>query len=117
MNRNDARQGITPSRRRASRPVVRRALAPRPVDLASAAFAVAGLCFVLYPAIRLFSDENSMQGARAYASASWIVAHSLGIAAFILLALGVFGVSSRLLASLVAGRAVVATTLSWVGSA
>lgn len=63
------------------------------VRAASAAgLAVAGLLFVLYPAIRPFSDEKSLQGAAAFGSGAWIVAHSLAIVGFVLLVLAMFGV-------------------------
>ena len=38
------------------------------VRLTSACFTVAGLLFVLYPAIRPFSDEKSLQGTAAFGS-------------------------------------------------
>jgi len=53
--------------------------------------ALAGVLFVLYPAIRPFSDETSLQGAQAFASAAWIVAHTLAMAGFILVTLGLIG--------------------------
>jgi hypothetical protein len=53
---------------------------------------LAGVCFALYPALRPFSDEKSLDGARAFASTRWLLARSLGIAAFILLAVGLFAV-------------------------
>ena len=58
---------------------------------AAGALIVAGVCFALYPAIRPFTGETSLRGARAFASSSWLVAHSLAIAGFILLALGLSG--------------------------
>jgi len=67
------------------------------VRLTSACFTVAGLLFVLYPAIRRpFSDEKSLQGTAAFGSTAWIVAHSLAIIAFIMLGLGLFGLYLRL---------------------
>ncbi len=80
------------------------------------ALALSGLFFVLYPAIRPFSSEVGTDGARAFASPSWIVAHSLGILGFILLALGSFGLYLRLHASAVADRMVKAVVLMIVGA-
>jgi hypothetical protein len=40
---------------------------------------LAGILFVLYSALRPFSDEMSLQGARAFASSQWVVAHVLAI--------------------------------------
>lgn len=66
------------------------------IRLGSGALAVAGILFVLYPAIRPFSDETSLQGAAAFASTAWIVAHMLAIGGFILLMLGLLGLHSAL---------------------
>lgn len=56
--------------------------------LGAIALAVAGVCFALYPAIRPFSDETSLQGAAAFASDAWIVAHVLAMFGFVLVTLG-----------------------------
>ena len=80
-----------------------------------AAFALAGLSFVLYPAIRPFSSEVGMDGARAFSSPSWVVAHSLGIAAFVLVALGALGVPLRLRETASAERTTVAMSMMWIG--
>ncbi|MGD2058616.1 MAG: hypothetical protein PVF85_05490 [Anaerolineales bacterium] len=56
--------------------------------LSAAAFTIAGVFFVLYPAIRPFSDEVSLEGAAAFASNNWIVAHMLAMVAFTLLLFG-----------------------------
>ena len=60
------------------------------------ALLLSGLCFVAYPALRPFSDEKSLAGVHAFASARWTVAHSLGIFAFILLGVGLVGVYEAL---------------------
>ncbi len=79
------------------------------------AFALAGIGFVLYPALRPFSDEVSMDGARAFASGSWVVAHGLAIVAFVLLAVGLYGLSVSAADTVMAGRARWAVVVSWVG--
>lgn len=81
----------------------------------AAAFALSGLFFLLYPAIRPFSSEVGLDGARAFGSASWVVAHSLGIGAFILLGLGSLGLYLRLQATAVGGRMLAALTMIWIG--
>jgi hypothetical protein len=48
------------------------------VRLGALALAVSGILFVLYPAIRPFSDEVTLQGAEAFASPQWILAHVRG---------------------------------------
>jgi hypothetical protein len=79
------------------------------------AFALAGLFFVLYPAIRPFSGEVGLDGARAFASSRWIVAHSLGILGFILLGLGTLGLYLRFEESPLAKRMLTALALVWLG--
>lgn len=64
--------------------------------LLAGALAVAGILFVLYPIIRPFSDEITFQGATAFASTAWVVAHMLAMAGFILLMLGLLGVRQAL---------------------
>ena len=54
------------------------------VRLGAGALAIAGALFVVYPALRPFSDETSLQGAAAFASTAWIVAHMLAMVGFIL---------------------------------
>lgn len=71
-------------------------LSARGAQFTALTFAVAGLLFLLYPAIRPFSDEASLAGAEAFASNAWLVAHSLAMVAFILLVLGLFGLWLRL---------------------
>ena len=78
---------------------------------ASSCFALAGLFFVLYPAIRPFSSETGLPGATAFGSTAWIVAHSLAIVAFILLVLGLLGVFLLLKEPLM----LVALVISWIG--
>jgi hypothetical protein len=58
--------------------------------------AIAGVLFVFYPAIRPFSDEASLQGAAAFATTAWILAHMLAMVGFTLLMLGLLGLHSSL---------------------
>jgi hypothetical protein len=64
---------------------------PARAPLSAGALAVAGIFFVLYPALRPFSDEVSLQGAAAFASAQWLAAHMLAMVAFTLLPPGLLG--------------------------
>jgi hypothetical protein len=64
--------------------------------LLAGALAVAGILFVLYPIVRPFSDEISFQGAAAFASTAWVLAHTLAMAGFIFLMLGLLGVHRAL---------------------
>lgn len=79
------------------------------------ALTIAGILFVLYPAIRPFSDETSLQGAAAFASTSWLVAHTVAMAAFLLLTLGLLGLHLHLQDTPAARRSLRALIVSWVG--
>ena len=85
------------------------------VRLTSLAFVLAGLLFVIYPLVRPFSSEAGLQGAAAFGSDAWIVAHSFAIVAFVLLTLGLFGIYLRLQSTAVEGLALIGLVLSWIG--
>lgn len=61
------------------------------IRLGATALAAAGVLFVLYPAIRPFSDETSLQGAAAFGSTAWLVAHMVAMVGFTLLGIGLLG--------------------------
>ncbi|UOE94770.1 hypothetical protein [Alkalihalobacillus sp. LMS39] len=61
----------------------------RPIAVFS--LCLSGILFFLYPALRPFSDEATLQGAAAFASNAWMLSHVLGIIAFLLLPLGLLG--------------------------
>jgi hypothetical protein len=72
--------------------------------------------FVLYPAIRPYSDETSLRGGAAFASTAWIVAHVLAMAGFVLVTLGLlalYGVLQDTPGERLAFLALVAT---WIGA-
>jgi hypothetical protein len=85
------------------------------IRLTSLALVVAGLLFVLYPALRPFSSEVGMEGAVAFGSTAWVVAHSFAIVAFVLLVLGMFGIYLVLQATSAARPALIGVVLSWLG--
>lgn len=64
--------------------------------LSASSLMMSGILFVLYPTIRPFSNETSLQGATAFASTDWLVAHILAIVAFTLLPLGLLGLHNSL---------------------
>lgn len=84
--------------------------------LTGLAFLVAGLLFVIYPAVRPFSDEASLQAAAAYGSTAWVVSHSFAIFGFILIVLGQFGLFLRLQQTAAETPALIALVLSWIGA-
>ncbi|MBU9711186.1 hypothetical protein [Evansella tamaricis] len=57
---------------------------------------IAGILFVIYPSLRPYSDEITMEGAIAFASTEWLISHILAIIAFTLLPLGLLGVHHSL---------------------
>lgn len=84
--------------------------------LTSLAFLVAGVLFLIYPALRPFSDETTLRAAAAFGSTAWVVSHSLAIAAFILIVLGLFGIFLRLQHTSSETPALIALVLSWIGA-
>jgi TM2 domain-containing membrane protein YozV len=86
------------------------------IRFGAAALVAAGVLFVLYPAIRPFSDEISMQGARAFASTAWVAAHVLAMGGFIALTLGLLGLHQLLWGTPVEGRSFRALVLGWAGA-
>ena len=88
---------------------------PPGISVFAACLALSGVCLLLYPVLRPFSSEVGAQGARAFASSSWVLAHLLAILGFVLLGLGMFGLYLCLQFTRPARRMVVALSLSWIG--
>lgn len=84
--------------------------------LAAIALAVAGILFVMYPALRPFSDESTLSGAAAFASVNWITAHVLAMLGFILLTFGQLGLYAFLRGTNVGNLAFLGFILSLFGS-
>jgi hypothetical protein len=85
------------------------------VRLGATALGLAGILFVLYPAIRPFSDETSLQGAAAFASTEWLVAHILGMLGFTLIGLGLLGLHITLRETRGERLAFGAVVVGWLG--
>ena len=85
------------------------------VRLGAMSLVLSGILFVLYPLLRPFSDEASLQGAAAFASTAWILAHLLAVVGFIFVALGLLGLSSTLQHTAARRLATVALVLTWIG--
>jgi hypothetical protein len=92
-------------------------VSPARTRLGALALAVAGLLFVLYPALRPWKDESTVAGAMgAMGSGGWVVSHLFAMIGFILVPLGLlalWNVISRTRAERLAFAAVVT---SWIGS-
>ena len=83
--------------------------------LTALAFAAAGILFVAYPALRPFSSETGLEGAQAFASTNWILAHSLAMAGFILLGMALLGVCEQLRGTKGERAARWGMVLGWIG--
>lgn len=63
------------------------------VRLGATAFAIAAVLFVLYPAVRPWRDEETVEGATAaMGSGAWVASHLFAMVGFILLPLGLLAV-------------------------
>ena len=79
----------------------------------AAALAVAAVLFVLYPAVRPWHDESTLDGARAsMSSGAWVAAHAFAMIGFVLVPVGLLALRD-LLGSSLATAALVST---WVGA-
>lgn len=87
----------------------------RRVEFAAGALCISGLLFVLYPALRPFSDEASFQGAAAFGSSNWILAHTFAMIGFVLLGLGFLGLHMALQETPAERLAFRALVVSWIG--
>jgi hypothetical protein len=117
-SRSSSRQATPESGRVAQSPTASR------VRLGAVSLVVAGILFVLYPAIRPFSDEafsrapsdeTSLQAATAFASPAWVLAHMLGMLGFTLIGLGLLGLYFALRETAVERLALRTVVVSWLG--
>lgn len=90
--------------------------APYRVRAAAVALAVAGILFVLYPAVRPYTDETTLDGARAFTSTAWVASHVMGMLGFIGLAIGLLGVHLAQQAARPGRRSFLALLLTWTGA-
>lgn len=86
------------------------------IRFAAFSLVLSGVSFVLFPVVRPFFDESSLQGAAEFASIRWVIAHVFGMAGFLLLSVGLFGVHILLRQTKLESRAFHAFLLSWVGT-
>jgi hypothetical protein len=77
---------------------------------------LSGVFLTLFPVIRPFFDESTLEGASQFASARWVIAHALGMGGFILLSLGLLGVYLLLRPTELEPRAFLALILCWIGT-
>jgi hypothetical protein len=77
--------------------------------------ALAGASFLLYPAVRPYGDETTLDGARGMASSAWIAAHLFAVAGFILLALSLQALYAVLRPTTGGPLAARALVVTWLG--
>src|SRR5688572_11375495 len=85
-----------------------RTTTPRSARTSAAAFVVAGLMFLLYPAVRPAGDD-----AEAFASSAWVSSHLFAMIGFILVPVGLFALLDIVGSTRLARSALVT---SWVGA-
>lgn len=96
--------------------VTRHRVTRQRVRAGAAALAVAGILFSLYPAIRPYTDEDSLAGAQAFASSAWVVSHVMGMLGFIGLAIGLVAVHYAQSHARDSGRSFWALLITWTGA-
>jgi vacuolar-type H+-ATPase subunit I/STV1 len=70
----------------------------------AAAFGAAGAFFLLYPVLRPYSDETTVDGLRIMGTSAWVAAHLLAVGGFLLVSLGLLALTrSRAAAVTMAG--------------
>ncbi|MFC9550585.1 hypothetical protein ACFTWF_07005 [Rhodococcus sp. NPDC056960] len=80
-----------------------------------ALFALAGVLFVVYPAVRPYAPNGAADGAAEFASPWWLVAHLSAVGGFIAFGLALVALGSILKRTPGARAAVAAVVASWVG--
>ena len=84
--------------------------------LGAIAFALAGVLFVVYEAAAPRADETTLDGAKAWASAGWSIAHISAIVGLILIPLGYGAIRGFLEDTPHERTAFLAATIGYIGS-
>src|SRR5690606_38666479 len=78
---------------------------------------LAGVMFVLYPAVRPWRDESTAAGAHAaMSSGAWVASHLFAMIGFILVPLGLFALWGLVSATRGERVTLVAAVTSWIGA-
>lgn len=87
------------------------------VRLGAVAIAVAGVLFLLYPALRPWRNESTVEGAmQAMSSGNWVSSHLFAMIGFILVPLGLLAVWSVVSRTRAEPLALAAVVTFWVGA-
>jgi hypothetical protein len=85
--------------------------------LGAVALAIAGVLFVLYPAVRPWEDETTVDGAvAAMGSWAWVASHLFAMVGFILVALGLLTLRGVLAGGRGDAAAAAAVVTMWIGA-
>lgn len=104
---------VLSERRQSARVSASETVSPRLLTVA--ALALAGVLLFIYPILRPFSSETGMEGAQAFSSSNWVLAHSLALAGFIALGLGLLGTYQVMRATSARRLALSGLVLGWIG--
>lgn len=87
------------------------------IRLGALALASAGVLFILYPAVRPWKDEATVDGAtEAMSSGSWVAAHLFAMIGFILVPLGLLALRDAVSRTRAEPLALAAVVTSWIGA-
>ena len=87
------------------------------IRMGAVALAVAGVLFVLYPAVRPWEDESTADGARAaMSSGAWVASHLFAMLGFILVPLGLLAVRAVVARTTTEPVVAAAVVTSWIGA-
>jgi hypothetical protein len=89
---------------------------PARTRLGAACLAAAGVVFLLYPAVRPWEDESTLDGAtRAMSSGAWVASHLFAMVGFILIPLGLLAVHSAVSRTRAERLGFAALVTAWIG--
>jgi hypothetical protein len=87
------------------------------IRLGAGALVVAAVLFVLYPAVRPWEDESTVDGAtRAMSSGAWVASHLFAMIGFILIPLGLLALWGVVAQSRAEPLGFAALIVTWVGA-
>lgn len=87
------------------------------IRVGALALATAGVLFVLYPAIRPWTDESTEEGAQtAMASGAWVASHLFAMIGFILVPLGLLAIWAVLGRTRAERLSFAAAVAAWIGA-
>jgi hypothetical protein len=93
------------------------ATSPTRVRSGALALAVAGVLLVLYPAVRPWQDESTVEGAtKALSSGAWVAAHLFAMIGFVLVALGLLALWGAVRRTRAERLGFAAVVTFWIGA-